>query len=69
MYTVHVLEGAIWKIESLFVALKVRNHGIFNSFKKQMKLTVLSRENAQDSEILFLFLRKIEELLGRFTHI
>ena len=62
MYTVYVLEGAIWKVGSLFVACKGQksNYGNLNSYKKQTKLTILSREDAQDSEFCSFFGR-IEE--------
>ena len=51
MYTVYMLEGAIWKVGSLFVACKGQksNYGSLNSSKKQTKLTILSKEDDQDS--------------------
>ena len=67
MYTVYVLEGAIWKVGSLFVACKGQksNYGTLNSSKKQTKLTILSREDAQDSEFRS-FLGKIEKTINCF---
>ena len=41
------------------------NYGFLNSSKKQLKLTILSKEDAQDSEFS-LFFGKIEETTNCF---